>query len=142
MLPYPSRYESHRSWSSRCDEYEANQARWRREQAARNTNWGGSNYRAVIKKPHVYTLQDGREINCERVYPGSTKKQMALTFAWSKGLVVIKNQIGAVNMITSRPDWVVVTAQDAASLGLSPVMADGWDFSARIAEEKYSNDDH
>jgi hypothetical protein len=46
----------------RCDEYDRDQARWRREQAARATNWGGYNYRPVLNNVENYKTGRGGRI--------------------------------------------------------------------------------
>jgi len=103
-LPYPGRSESHGSWNRRCDEYYRDQARWRKEQASRSTNWGGYNYLKVLNNVPNYNLKDGRVVFAVKICRGSACAERARTFAVKNGLAFVPETLG--RGITSRIDGV------------------------------------
>lgn len=105
MLPYPGRYESNASWDRRCDEYERNQRDWRRQQAARNTNWGGNNY-IPVQKNVEYIFPDGRKVLAHRVIVGDSRSRSARDAAAKKGLKFEKVYLAGKTVITSRTEYV------------------------------------
>lgn len=103
-LPYPGRYESHRSWMSRCDDYERDQACWRKRQAQRSTNWGGYNYRPVVTDIENYKLEDGRIVHAIKICRGNAQANRARRFAIKNSLAFCKETIG--RGMTARTDGV------------------------------------
>lgn len=93
MLPYPGRYESHDSWMRRCDEYHRDQARWRKQQAARHTNWGGYHYTPVAENI-IYTLCDGTKIDAVKVGFGRRNSRRVKRWAQAHGLSYIQDSNG------------------------------------------------
>jgi hypothetical protein len=108
MIPYPRHNESSRAWTSRCEEYERDQARWRKEQAARFTNWGGYNYRPVLNDCPNYRLEDGRIVHAIKVCRGASQANRARNFAIKNGLCFVKETIG--RGMTKRTDGVAFVA--------------------------------
>lgn len=119
-LPYPGRYESHGSWMRRCDEYERDQQRWRREQAARHTNWGGYHYTPVAFDV-VYTLNNGQKIKAVKVGYGFRNAYRVKEFATKNFLSFIFDSNG-LKGICERIDCVA--------------------FKDPLIDEIYSNDNH
>ena len=105
MLPYPGRYESNASWDRRCNEYESNQRSWRRQQAARDVNWGGNNY-VPVQKNVEYTFPDGRKVLAAKVICGNSRSRSARDNAAAKGLKYEKVFLAGKTVITSRTEYV------------------------------------
>ncbi len=87
MLPYPGRYESHGSWMRRCDEWERDRNQWRREQAARHTNWGGYHYYTTenFDTPVIQKIENEEFLVIKRGY-GYRSSYFIENFAIKHGL--------------------------------------------------------
>lgn len=150
-LPYPGRHESYSSWDFRCKQWENDRASWNRELAARFTNWGGNNYRAV-QGPGVYVTPLGTRLPALKVFPSRSKLPAALRFVErTGGVFLVRVQHGNPNVITSREDYVVVRHADLPPLSAEcqvesvdrPDKVNGlWYWTRDRIDEVYSDDTH
>lgn len=110
MLPYPGRYESFNSWDSRCKAWENDRDRWRKEQAARSTNWGGYHYTPVENFVSV-TLPDGKKVEAVKVGYGWRNRYRVKAFAARNFLAFAESSNGLAG-ICERKDGIAYKAPD------------------------------
>lgn len=84
MLPYPGRYESHRSWMRRCDEYERDRQRYFKSLTGGLS--GKPNEQGIRKDLNLKEkLDDGREVEVVRKGYGWRASQAVKIWAEHNG---------------------------------------------------------